>query len=133
MEEIRAFVENLGSSQIEHVDWPDISTYPINEYNTEGLFDMAFPTKFPSGDADWLQPRISHVPLHEYALHLLRYFDQCFGKHPRFRYFLLNIIMCHCSQASVAIFVQKSMHEKDPTTIKYLRSLLCNLPEQKLA
>ena len=52
MEEIREFVENVGSSQIEHVDWPDISTSPINEYDTEGLFDMAFPTIFPTGDAD---------------------------------------------------------------------------------
>ena len=52
MEEIREFVKNVGSSQIKHVDWPDISTSPINEYNTEGLFDMAFPTIFPTGDGD---------------------------------------------------------------------------------
>ena len=94
---------------------------------------MVFPTKFPKGNADQLQPRISHVPLHEYALHLLRYSDQCFGKHPRFRYFLLNIIMLHRSQDSTVVFVQKSMHKKAPTTIEDLRSLVCNLPEQKLA
>ena len=94
---------------------------------------MVFPTIFPMGDADWLQPRISHVPLHEYALHLLRYFDQRFGKHPRFRYFLLNIIMRNRIQASTVVFVQKSMHEKAPTTIEDLCSLLCNLLEQKLA
>ena len=52
MKEIRAFVENVGSSQIEHVNWLDISTSPINEYNIEGLFDMVFPTIFPMSDAD---------------------------------------------------------------------------------
>ena len=40
----------------------------MNEYNTEGLFDMAFTKLFPTGDADWLQPHICNVELHEYAL-----------------------------------------------------------------
>ena len=38
------------------LDWPPISSTPINEYTTEGLFDMAFPTLFPNGTALPMQP-----------------------------------------------------------------------------
>ena len=57
---------------------------PINEYNTEGLLSMAFPTLFPIGTAMLLQPRIHKVDMHEDALHLIRYHDNRFGQHPRF-------------------------------------------------
>lgn len=57
------------------MDWPNIGTSRVNEYNTEGLLDMEFPTLFPTGDVYWLQPRICSFELHEYALHLLRYYD----------------------------------------------------------
>ena len=53
------------------MEWPEIGLSPINEYNTEGLFDMAFPTLFPTGTADWLQPHFKDVRLHEYGLHYL--------------------------------------------------------------
>lgn len=84
MEEIRAFLDNVDSSHVQEMDWPSIGTSPVNEYNTEGLLDMAFPTLFPTGDANWLQPCICTVEIHEYELHLLRYYDQRFGSHPRF-------------------------------------------------
>ena len=92
-----------------------IGSSPVNEYNIEGLFDMAFPTLFPTGDAEWLQPWICNVRLHEYALHLLRFFDNIFGTHPQFQYFLLNIVMCHRSQSSASVFVEKKimkMHQQ---------------------
>jgi hypothetical protein len=91
------------------MNWPIVGSSPINEYNTEGLFDMAFPTLFSRGEADWLQPRMRNAHLHEYAKHLLRYRDNRFGRHPHFRYFLLNIIMRHRAQASSTIFVKKNM------------------------
>jgi ATP-dependent DNA helicase PIF1 len=133
VEEIRTFIENVESSPIQPVDWPDIGSSPINEYNTEGLLDMAFPTLFPTGEADWLHPRICNIQLHEYGLHLLRYFDQRFGSHPRFRYFLLNMIMRHRSQATAAVFVKKNIHDNSPTTIEALRQQLLDLPDNKLA
>ena len=82
IELIRAW-ENNPNGEANHLDdesmdvmnWPPVSSSPINEYNAEGLFDMAFPTLFPRGEADWLQPRMRNVHLHEYAKHLLRYHD----------------------------------------------------------
>ena len=84
MEELRAFLDNVDSSHDQDMDWLSIGTSPVNEYNTEGLFDMAFPTLFPTSDADWLQHDICSFEVHEYALHLLRYYDQRFRIHPRF-------------------------------------------------
>jgi ATP-dependent DNA helicase PIF1 len=132
MEEIRTFIQNADSTPVERLDWPDIGLSPINEYNTEGLLDMDFPTLFPTGEADWLHPRICNIQLHEYGLHLLRFFDQRFGRHPRFHYFLLNMIMRHRSQATAAVFVKKNIHDNSPTTILDLRQQLIDLPDNKL-
>ena len=68
---------------------------PINEYNTEGIISMAFPTLSPTGTTMLLQPRIHQIDMHEYALHLIRYHDIRCSKHPRFRYYIYNLIMCH--------------------------------------
>lgn len=102
IELIRAWADNpnreenqLDGETTNVINWPRIGSSPINEYNTKGLFDMAFPTLFPRGEADWLQARLRNVHLHDYAKHLLRFSDNRFGRHPRFRYFLLNIIMRH--------------------------------------
>ncbi|XP_059076419.1 uncharacterized protein LOC131875765 [Cryptomeria japonica] len=112
MESRSSFVENilLALREVEEVcsllqlgkgqptptlNWPPISLSPINEYTTEGLFAMVFPTLFPKGSTIFKQQRIKEVKLHEYALHLLRYHDNRFGQYPRFRYFILNILMCH--------------------------------------
>ena len=92
---------------------------------------MAFPTFFPKREADWLQPRMRNVHLHEYAKHLLRYRDNRFGRHPRFRYFLLNIIMKHRTQESSTIFVKKNIGEL-PTTMEELRQHLQNLLDSRL-
>ena len=77
------------------IDWPPIEMSLINEYNTEGLHSMAFPTLFPTGTTMLLQPRIHEVDMHEYALHLIRYHDNRFGQHPRFQYYIYNVIMHH--------------------------------------
>lgn len=47
------------------VPWPKINSSPINEYNSEGLFCMAFPTLFPIGIKMPLQPRTAQIHLHE--------------------------------------------------------------------
>jgi hypothetical protein len=94
---------------------------------------MAFPTLFPIGEVDWLHTHICNIQLHEYGLHLLKYFDQRFGIHPRFRYFLLNMIMRHRSQATAAVFVKKNIHDNSPTTIEVLCQQLTDLPDNKLA
>ena len=94
---------------------------------------MEFPTLFPIGIVDWLQPRLKIVRLHEYGLHLLKYFDQRFGKHPRFRYFVLNMIMRHRIQGTIVVFIKQNIEYGMPTTIQDLRKELNEFPDTKLA
>lgn len=123
-------IENENDTPI---NWPNISSNPINEYTIEGFFDMAFPTLFPNSKALPMQPRAREVHLHEYALHLMRYHDNRFGHHPHFRYFLLNLMMRHCSQATTSIFIKRKVEENIPTTIEHLSTHLHSLPNKQLA
>ena len=49
---------NANDESIDVLNWPDIVSSPINEYNTVGLFYMEFSAFFPKGEAYWLQPRM---------------------------------------------------------------------------
>ena len=70
---------------------------------------MEFPTLFPMSIAYWLQPCLKIVHLQKYSLHPLNYCDHRFGKHPQFRYFLLNMIMRNRSQGTMFEFVKKTL------------------------
>ncbi|XP_057838404.2 uncharacterized protein LOC131048470 [Cryptomeria japonica] len=133
VEEVHALLQLGQGRPTPVVKWPPISPSPINEYTTEGLFVMSFPTLFPKGMAAFKQPRLKEVKLHEYGLHLLRYHDNRFGQHPRFRYFILNILMRHRSQATAYVFVHKQLDDSMPITIFDLRQRLKDLPDDKLA
>ena len=78
----------------EPVPWPPFGP-PLSEYSTEGLYSMAFPSLFPLGVADYFTPRRQRLELYEWAKHLLRYRDDRFATHPRFRFFVLNLIFRH--------------------------------------
>ncbi|XP_057827704.2 uncharacterized protein LOC131039077 isoform X1 [Cryptomeria japonica] len=114
------------------VDWPEIGLTPINEYNTEGLLDMAFPTLFPNGIGLQIQPRTREIKMHEYVLHLMRFHDQRFGQHPRFRYYIYNLMMRHRSQSLATVFMKKNAEEHLPTTIESLRTHQKELPDSQL-
>ena len=57
MELIHAWINNPNIDPLSLIDWPSIGTSLVNEYVTPGLIDMAFPTLFPNGKCDWLEPR----------------------------------------------------------------------------
>ena len=78
---------------------------------------MAFPTLFPIGTRMLLQPCIHEVDMHKYALHLICYHDNRFSQHPRFRYYIYNLIMHHRSNAAASIFVKKNLEDTLPPTI----------------
>ena len=51
--------ESNTNEELTHVlNWLGNGSSLINKYNIVGLFDMAFPSLFPKGEADWLQPRM---------------------------------------------------------------------------
>ena len=70
--------------------WPEIDGNPINEFQTAGYIVMAFLTLYPTGDADLRAEQVKEVKPAEYFKHMLRYKDERFGRHTRWRYFALN-------------------------------------------
>lgn len=94
---------------------------------------MAFPVLFPNlGKASFKQQLMKKVKLHEYALHLIKYHDNRFGQHPRFCYFILNIMMQHQIQSTTSIFIKKNMNDNLPTIIQDLQQRLKDVPDNKI-
>ena len=93
---------------------------------------MSFPALFPTRDSLPHQPRMRNIPLDTYEIHLMRYHDNRFGSHPRFRYYLYNLIMHHQSQSTTTFFFKQSQNHNTPTTIQELCAHLKELPTDKL-
>ena len=96
LEAIHSAMHSSGLSDLSDCPlvWPT-TTVPLSEYTTKGLFTKAFPALFPFGKADFSLPREKTIQLHEWVRHLLRYQDSRFARHPRFRFFALNLIFRH--------------------------------------
>ena len=71
MELIHAWINNPNVDPRSLIDWLGIGTSPVNDYVTEGLLDMPFPTLFLDGRCDWIEPRLRRVYLHEFVKLLL--------------------------------------------------------------
>ena len=93
---------------------------------------MDFPTLFPTGAAMLKQPHIHEVDMYEYALHLIHYHDNIFGKHPRFRYYIYNVIMRHRSNAIAFVFVKTNLEDTLPSTILEFVNQLQEMPNHKI-
>ena len=93
---------------------------------------MDFPTLFPTGGAMLTQPCIHQVEVHKYALHLIHFHDNRFGKHPPFWYYIYNVIICHQSNATTSIFVKINLEDTLPPTILELVNQLQDMPNDKI-
>ena len=93
---------------------------------------MAFTTLFPTGTTMLLQPCIHQVDMHEYALHLIRYHDNRFAQHPRFRYYIYNLIMRHRSNSTASIFVKNNLEDTLPPIVHELVKQLQDMPNDKI-
>ena len=63
------------------------------------------------------QPRMKEVQLHEYTLHLIRYYDNTFVKNPHFPYYIYNLMMWDQSQATTSVYVKTKIANRFPTSI----------------
>jgi hypothetical protein len=73
---------------------PSIRQTPIDEASgRDRIFAMAFPTLYLTGRADFNASRSRKVDLDDYAQHLMCFHDGRFGRHPRWRFFVFNLIM----------------------------------------
>ena len=93
---------------------------------------MVFPTLFPIGEAMLKKQCINQVEIHEYALHLIHYHDNRFGQHPRFRYYIYNLIMPHQSNATASIFVKTNLEDTLASAILELFNQLQDMPNDSI-
>jgi ATP-dependent DNA helicase PIF1 len=95
--------------------WPSIDGNPINEFRTPGYIARAFPTLYPTGDADLRSEHIREIKPAEYFSHLLKYKDGRFARHTRWRYFALNSQMRWRALQEGKVYVKQSLNGEQLT------------------
>ena len=122
------------------LDWPPIENTPINEFQTEGLATMVFPTLFPYGKGDpTCKGRHHAVTLAEAFKHLERYCDVLpngqfywrFASHPRFPYWALNMKQRHELLSQSKVYIRQ--HPCDANlTVEQLQDMVGTLNSTQL-
>ena len=102
--------------------WPALGD-PLSEFCTEGLFTKAFPALFPMGKADFSLSRMKPLALHEWVKHLMRYRDARFARHPRFRFFALNLIFRHRAMGRGKFLFSRDIGNRNMTVGELRRAL----------
>ena len=118
-QEVQAIQQQL-CHQPTHMPWPTVDNEPLNEYLTQFLATLAFPTLFPDGKGDPANPSLHRdVPLAERIKHLLRLGENIHGKwlyrfasHPRFAYWALNMIQRNRILQQTRIYFSNRILEK---------------------
>lgn len=108
----------------DQMSWPSVDDQPINEYQTQFLATMAFPTPFPDGKGDPTSQTLTRdVPLLERVKHLIKFAEKINGKwvyrfasHPRFSYWAFNMIQRKRTLEQTGIFLKQNPGEAHLTT-----------------
>lgn len=114
----------------DHMDWPAVQNTPLNEYQTQFLATMAFPTLFPDGNGDpTCHALVRDVALAERIKHLIRFAENKNGKwiyrfasHPRFSYWAFNMTQRKRALEQSGIFLKQNPGEAH-LTIEELREM----------
>ena len=110
---------SLGSQVV--VDWPEISSVPVNEFGTKKIFALAFPWLFPGGEGD-----VKDFPgknLTQWGSNLLHYKDGRFSRDKVFCFFAMNYIVRQRNSSSGRFFVDK-FHRNCPETLEELKETI---------
>jgi hypothetical protein len=95
---------------------PSIRSTPLNEAaGRERIFAIAFPTLYPTGRADFNAAWERKVDLNDYARHMMCYHDGRFGRHPRWRFLIFNLLMRRKASNLARFYVSKALGLKDLT------------------
>ena len=87
---------------------PPHGSVPLSEFRCrKGLDVAAFPTLFQFGCGGFADDRpIKRISWSVWSQHLTHYFDGRFARHPRFRYFMLNVQQRHLANEQASLFVR---------------------------
>lgn len=92
-----------------YLTMPSFRPTPLSEFNkNQLLLSLTFPTLFPSGEAEFLTPRIRSVNYAPYIEYLIKYKDGWFARHPRFRYIAFNTLIRSQIRTRSSYYVQKN-------------------------
>ena len=94
---------------------PSVHGTPISEYSGHPIAIDAFPTLFPTGEADFETNCALKVDRKEWAVHLLCLKGGHFAKHPRFRYWVLNTIMHHTAKGASNWYLYTHKEDRELT------------------
>ena len=125
---------------VDPMDWSSNDGDPINEFRTEGLASMTFPTLYPYGKGDPTKcTRLREVSLTEGFKHLIKYaelssnrtFTWRFASHPRFPYWALNTKQRHQLLSQARIFLTQNPEDANLTT-EELREMVGQMSANQL-
>ena len=106
---------------------PSIRSTPIDEAGgKDRIFAMAFPTLYPTGRADFNVSRLRKVDLDDYARHMMCFHDGRFGRHPRWRFFVFNLLMRRRANSSARFYVSKASGLNDLSREELTEALLAD-------
>ncbi|RNA07296.1 ATP-dependent DNA helicase PIF1 [Brachionus plicatilis] len=115
------------------LNWPTISTAPINEFEFDGLCSLVFPKLFSFGSGD--QTKKSHKEMVSESLavqHLLKYatvnsktkFNYYpFAEHPRFKFWMYDRISRHRTLDQIKVYLKQNPGDAN-MTINELKKML---------
>ncbi|XP_044715216.1 ATP-dependent DNA helicase PIF1 [Hirsutella rhossiliensis] len=73
---------------------PSIRRTPIDEFNrSQPLLSLAFPTLYPDGKADFVEPRLRSITYQDYLGHAMRWHDGRFARHKTWPFVALNTLL----------------------------------------
>ncbi|KAM4067814.1 PIF1-like helicase [Hirsutella rhossiliensis] len=83
------------SAQAHHqMPLPSIRRTPIDEFNrSQPLLSLAFPTLYPDGKADFVEPRLRSITYQDYLAHAMRWHDGRFARHKTWPFVALNTML----------------------------------------
>ena len=91
-----------------HMQYPAMSSTPIDEFNTPSFIPASFPCLFPYGKPCVKQERPIKLTPKAFFTKLIRHKGGRFAKHPSFRFFALNMIQRWQAVTQGNVFVRKN-------------------------
>jgi ATP-dependent DNA helicase PIF1 len=116
--------------QFQALTMPSVQSTPIDEHGERVPYmSLAFPTLFPFGKGDFVEPRrVRPLTFSDWCVHLLKYKDGRFARHPRFRYAVFNTLLRKKVHQSSGFFVSKYRPDGELTGDDIRRAFQENTP-----
>ncbi|KJZ69477.1 hypothetical protein HIM_11139 [Hirsutella minnesotensis 3608] len=106
------------SAQAQHqIALPSIRRTPLDEFNrSQPLLTLAFPTLYPDGEADFVEPRLRSITYQDYLAHAMRWQDGRFARHKTWPFVALNTLLRAQVRKRSEYFVRQHEGRRQPLT-----------------